>query len=332
MVIGQIEAMQKQAGRSCRRVLRAVGLSYATFHRWRVRLRSGEPLIQRRGPKKAVPLNLEVLLGEVRQLKHRRRRSFGTRALYEAHREAISRRDLQRLVKTERRRLNAERRSHLRRITWQVPGLTWAIDGTRVGKSEVEQVQDLASRYKFDPLRVGAASDQQVAEYLEEIIAAHGPPLILKRDRGSALQGQAVQAVLEKHLIIPLDSPRRYPPYNGAIERAQRELKESLAARAPLGHAAAAHELNHRSRPCLGGRTACAVFQAGREAMKAYTRPKRKEVIYWIKQEALDILCREGLSGAIAQDAAWRRAVESWLHRTGAITVSENGKVLPCLI
>jgi hypothetical protein len=63
--------------------------------------------------------------------------------------------------------------------------------------------------------------------------------------------------------------------------------------------------------------------------MKAWTRPKRKEVIDWIRKEALDILHREGTSGVNAQDAAWRRAVETWLHRNGAITVEADGQVLP---
>ncbi len=63
-----------------------------------------------------------------------------------------------------------------------------------------------------------------------------------------------------------------------------------------------------------------------------YTRPKRKEVIDWIKQEAPAIIQAMGgsLAGVRAQDAAWRRAVESWLHRNGAITVSVDGQVLPC--
>jgi len=35
-------------------------------------------------------------------------------------------------------------------------------------------------------------------------------------------------------------------------------------------------------------------------------------------------------AGRRAQDAAWRRAVESWLHRNGAITVSVDGRAWPC--
>lgn len=93
-------------------------------------------------------------------------------------------------------------------------------------------------------------------------------------------------------------------------------------------HAAAGQQLNHRPRPCLDGRTACAVLEAGREAMRAYTKPKRKGVINWIRQEVLDIMRAKGLSGAGGEDVAWRRAVETSLHRNGAVNVSVDGQVL----
>jgi hypothetical protein len=63
--------------------------------------------------------------------------------------------------------------------------------------------------------------------------------------------------------------------------------------------------------------------------MKAYTRPRKKEIINWIKAEALDIIPARGSSGGVAQDAAWRRAVESWLRRNYAITASACEKSYP---
>ena len=82
----------------------------------------------------------------------------------------------------------------------------------------------------------------------------------------------------------------------------------------------------------MKGRTACAVLEAGRQGMKAYTRPRRKEIISWIREEELDIMHSRGSFAGVAQDAAWRRAVETWLQHNHAITVSVCGKVLPCLI
>ncbi|MBN1269390.1 MAG: APC family permease [Kiritimatiellae bacterium] len=169
----------------------------------------------------------------------------------------------------------------------------------------------------------------QIAEHLEQLIEFYGAPLIPKHE--------SVDAVIAKHLIVPLDSPPRYPPYNGAIEYGQREFKELLEKRYPdaqqvlAAQSSAVQELNHHPKPCLDGRVPCAVLQESREVMKSYTRPKRKEVIGWIRREVLVILQSMGERASVrACDAAWRRAVETWLHRNGAITVSVNGDVLPC--
>ncbi len=338
MLVKTVEQVREQTGWSYRRVTEAAGLCRSSFNRWRGRLRDQQPSVQTPGPKKDVQLNMESLMEEVRQMEHRRHRSFGTPALYEAHKREISRRRLQGLVKQERQIANARRQAKLRRITWHVPGMAWAMDGAEIGAMKLHQVQDLASRYKYEPVVGSSVYGQQVAEHLERLIEIHGPPLILKRDRGGNLRDEAVQAVLAKHLIVPLDSPPRYPAYNGAIEYGQREMKELLGERYARAEdllacsSAAAQELNHHPKPCLQGRTPCAVLQQASRAMRVYTRPKRKEVIDWIKQEALAILQAMGgsLAGVRAQDAAWRRAVESWLHRNGAITVSVDGRVLPC--
>jgi len=338
MLVERVETVRADVNGSYRRVLKAADIPRSSFSRWRSRIGHQAPCVEMPGPKKAVQMDLEALLAEVRQLEHGRHRSRGTSRLYQAHRETISRRQLQGFVKEERQRVDAVRLAKLRRVTWQVPGMAWAMDNTELGLMDLHQVQDLASRYKYESFVTPSVQGDQVAEHLEELIRTHGAPLILKRDRGSNLRSEAVEAVLQNHLIIPLDSPPRYPAYNGAIEHAQRETKELVAVRYPGAgqilacHAAVAQELNHRPRPCLHGRTSCAALDSGRTAMKVYTRPKRKEVIDWIKQEMLAILQAMGGSsaGVRACDAAWRRAVETWLHRNGAITVSVKGKVLPC--
>jgi hypothetical protein len=91
------------------------------------------------------------------------------------------------------------------------------------------------------------------------LFAQYGAPLVLKRDNGSNLNGAAVDAVLARHCLIPLNSPPRYPPYSGGIERAQCDLKAALRAHGPAT-ALAVHDLNHRPRRVLGGLTACQPF------------------------------------------------------------------------
>ena len=215
MLVKTVEEVRDKTGWSYRRVLGAAQLCRSSFNRWRGRLRNQQPSVQTPGPKKEVQLDMESLMEEVRQMEHRRHRSFGTPALYQVHKEEISRRQLQGIVKEERQMANARRLAKLRKITWHVPGMTWAMDGAEIGPVKLHQVQDLASRYKYEPIVATSVYGYQVAEHLERLIELHGPPLILKRDRGGNLQHEAVQAVMAKHLIIPLDSPRDIRPTTG---------------------------------------------------------------------------------------------------------------------
>jgi hypothetical protein len=122
-----------------------------------------------------------------------------------------------------------------------------------------------------------------------------GPPLVLKCDNGSNLNHQAVDEVLTCYLVIPLNSPPHYSPYNGGMECTVRELKtplvEKTLARGPTAESQVqawakvlAHELNHCSRDCLGGHVACRVFQDAKPALKAYTLRKRRETFDWINE------------------------------------------------
>jgi transposase InsO family protein len=199
-------------------------------------------------------------------------------------------------------------------------------------KIRLHQVQDLGARYKFAPLTAEKISAEQVAAKLQDLFTSHGAPLVLKRDNGPALNGQVVDAMLEKHRVIPLNSPAYYPPYNGGMERAQRELKECLLKMlSPLTRydhgllesyaAAAASELNHKRRKSLRGKTSCEVFQSGKEALKPYNRRRRKEVFAWIKNLAVSILTQTKGGNQRQPSAAWRVAVETWLRKNDIITV-----------
>ena len=180
-----------------------------------------------------------------------------------------------------------------------------------------------------------------MAAHLEELFLQHGAPLFLKRDNGGNLNHPAVNRLLERFGVIPLNSPKHYPPYNGAIEKCQDEMKRRLAGWTPqtlqVYAAVAAHELNHRRRRSLAWRTACAVFCSGAHRLKAYNRRRRKESFDQIKALAMQIVstmrgasCPELDAAAIeTASTVWRLAVETWLHRNGLITVTVDGKVLP---
>ncbi|HXX24488.1 MAG TPA: hypothetical protein VEO19_15180, partial [Terriglobia bacterium] len=233
MIVTTLSRLKPQVHWPYSRLCASLGLSYATFRRWQHRLEHGQPAFRKPGPRKVAPLNLEELHIAVCHLPHGRQRSRGVNRLYRQHQDQISRRDLEALTRTVRRELAHQHQAELRHITWQVPGLVWSLDDAELvrfvdHKLYLHQVQDLASRYKFTPWVGEQVLGETVAVHLEQLFLLHGPPLVLKRDNGSNLNQQAVDEVLARYLVMPLNSPPHYPPYNGGMECAVRELKTPL--------------------------------------------------------------------------------------------------------
>jgi hypothetical protein len=241
------------------------------------------------------------------------------------------------MVTMARHDLNTIHRQNLRRIGWNVSNVAWSMDPCeyekRGGKMYMNQMQDLASRYKFTPMTGGVPCGEEISGYLADTFNRFGAPLFLKRDNGGNLNHVAVNNVLSDFFVIPVNSPVHYPPYNGAIEEAQKELKSGLAAKlsykptCPEEHLEAyagtvEHDLNHQPRPCLNGSNACRVYFTGK---RTFTRWERRDAYDWIANLQNDILSSDG----VQPQAAWRIAVEAWLRMKGFITVRINGKVLP---
>ena len=90
-----------------------------------------------------------------------------------------------------------------------------------------------------------------------------------------------------------------------------------------------AHDLNHRSRPCLEGKVACQVFHQAKPALKVYTLRKRRETLDWINELTRILIRVWEVRTPRQEETARRLAVETWLQRYGLITVSQNPKVLP---
>ena len=149
----------------------------------------------------------------------------------------------------------------------------------------------------------------------------------------------AVNDVLAEFFVLPLNSPVYYAPYNGAIEESQREMKRCLREKLGLGLScsreqigpyaeAAAHDLNHRLRDCLGGRTSCQVY-FGSGPKPVFTKRERRNIYDCLMERVGRILLSLNQSGQEARESAWRIAVESWLRSMGYIKVHINQKVSP---
>jgi hypothetical protein len=181
---------------------------------------------------------------------------------------------------------------------------------------------------------------EEVAGYLSERFCRFGPPLFLKRDNGGNLNHGAVNGVLAEFFVLPLNSPVYYAPYNGAIEESQRELKACLREKlipdlsGSENHSmvvyaeVAAHDLNHRLRPCLNGKTSCQVFFSPGER-PVFSKLERRAIYDILLERVERILRSMNQFDKSAREAAWRIAVEFWLQSKGFIKVHIPQKVLP---
>jgi len=339
-----INDLQKRTEASTREVSRALGLGYRTLLRWKERVSGGRSPLTPPGPKKTGPLPLEEVRREIQALRHGERRSGGVCALQARYRSVISRRAVSELALEERTRRNQERRKMSKRVSWKEPNLAWAIDGTERGRDAqgerlyVHAVQDLCTKYRFDPLVDVESKGEAVAAHLERLFRKHGAPLFLKRDNGSPLNHEAVDRVLADHGVIPLNSPAYYPKYNGSIEKGIREMKEALGECLPQAIRwqpeeirpyilAVHHALNCRPRRSLQGHTACEAYQ--HQPRRRYRRRERLATFGWIRVHANDRIQQLEKIDQRSLNAAWRHAAETWLRCQGLITVSINKKVLP---
>jgi hypothetical protein len=341
-----IEGMKKQTGMPYRVICKMLQLPLASFNRWRLRIREKEEILHPPGPKKVEPFDPSILDMEIRLLDHGVKRSAGTAGLYQQYRFNVSRRELGRMVEQVRQDLVSDRRAQLRRIEWLIPGVVWGMDFTEydlgmAGKIYLHNTQDLGSRYKFLPMAGGYPLGEEVAGYLSEKFDRYGAPLVLKRDNEGNMNHLAINDVLAEYFVLPLNSPGYYAPYNGAIEESQREVKRSLREKLALGLAdcrdhisayaeAVINDLNHRIRPCLGGRTSCQVFFVSTDK-PVFTKRERRGIYDWEIERAERILSTMNQSGQAVQESAWRIAVESWLRSKRYIKVHINQKCHPIL-
>jgi hypothetical protein len=240
-----------------------------------------------------------------------------------------------------------DHRRNLRRIAWLAPGVVWSVDDSLYGHDtegclvNLHQIRDLASRYTFNPITGEPTGGETSAGYLDHLFSVCGAPLFFKRDNAGNLNSQTVNDVFNEHLVIPLNSPPQYPPYNGSIEYAQREVKDIMRDKlrykpdCPGVHLCAyaecsVNDLNHQPRRILNGKTSCQVFWGQKDNYR-FTKPERRAIYDLILLNAERILNQMQDHSQKSIAAAWRIAVETFLRWKGFITVSINGKVLPNL-
>lgn len=344
-VIEIIKEMKDKTGLSYPAICEACEVEYSSFARWLSRHKINQPPVSKPGPKKVKPFSLERLQEKIRNLRHGKKRTGATGDLYDRYAEFISRRDFQFMVSMARQDVNREHTMNIRRIEWKNPGIVWSMDDTELGKDTngirffEHMVTDLGSRYKFPPVSGCMLSGKDVAANLERLFKRYGCPLILKRDNHGNLNSWEVNEVLKKYFVIPLNSPAYYSPYNGSIEKANRDFKECLVEKLQrltsgvrehlqIYSETVVHDLNHKHRDCLHGEISCQRFFNQKDNNR-FNKRERRSIYNWIKSQTWAILQYMKDKSDKAFNSAWRIAVETWLRMKGFIFVSVNGKVLP---
>jgi len=142
-----------------------------------------------------------------------------------------------------------------------------------------------------------------------------------------------VDEVMARYGVLPLNNPPHFRRYKGAQEKSIRDFKAALDQRlqnqtgVPADFALAvevtSHELNHRSRRCLKGRTACAAFHD--DAQQLRWNRGQCQTIFRLLLAQFGQMIRKTTNGTHPRPATLRRiTVESWLRCQGLITVRQN--------
>lgn len=329
----KIEAIKSRTGMAYTRLLPPAGIGYGRFMRFKRRIAGGEPPLKAPGPKKIKPFDIGELTDMIGKLDHGRKRTRGIGNVYRSYKDVISRREFNQLVSAVRRDHHQDRSAALHQVIWKRPDVVWALDGTEYNavftdrKLHIYNLQDLCSRYKFTPLTSAHTPlGEHIAGHLDDQFARYGPPLFIKRDNGGNLNHHAVNQLLEDAMVVPINSPVRAPAYNGAVERAQGELKRYMNCRRDkaktIGEFAllaesATHDLNHKPRRGLGGKIACRVYFGDKRIR--YTKRQRRSVFDWIENLAGDISHHAGHD--VITMLSWRIAAKAWLVKNGLVEI-----------
>jgi transposase InsO family protein len=143
----------------------------------------------------------------------------------------MARAELEDILRRYRRVWRKRNQQPIRVLHWTRPGTVWAIDfhGPRPLIDglypNLLAVRDLSSGQQLLWLPVQDMKAPTVLNALNGLFAAHGAPLALKSDNGSAFIADEVQELLAEFRVKNLFSPPRMPSYNGAIEAGIGSLK-----------------------------------------------------------------------------------------------------------
>lgn len=298
---------------------RALGIRPHTIRRLRRRLACGQPLLLRRGGRRATPTAAQeqALRDQVRTL----RGLAGADSLARSV-SGVSRRAAAAIKRDELAAMERERQAACGRVVVTVPGVIRGFDAMHLDDGYALVAADAAVAFRTSITLVPAYDTPHVACALDADFDEHGPPLVVRLDRARCHETPAVLSVLKRHGVLLLHGPPRHPGYYGQLERQNREHRdwlvhvERVSAEVTAAMTAALNAVWRR--PTLDWRTAAEVW-----ADRPRLTDDRNELDEDVQQRAAHM--REK---GLASDLAMRLAIEQALIERGYLRITTGQKLL----
>ena len=254
-----LRAAHETEGKDIMETCEAVEVSRATVYRWR---QPGGAAPQAPGPKGLDPDIVATMIDEIRELRHRKRRTYGTEAVYASFSGLIPCSVVEEAIRLERMDRNRLEKLSAKRYEFSAPQVAWSTDFIKVIAGRVMRLDDDCTRFSLGCAYRETWPDDEVARFIDDGFSKYGPPLVFKFDRGPEFINVVVQTVLRAKLVIALPSPPHYPQANSKQERKNRSVRcwlrdlegEKLTAEQTLDEVSASLvDLNHRPMEVLRG-------------------------------------------------------------------------------
>lgn len=298
------------------RAARVLGISASTLRRWLGRVALGEPVVHRRGGRRAVvpPTTEQAVRDHIRRLAGLAGAASLARSV-----SGLSRRNAAEIKRDELTAMERERRASAAQVTVTQPGVLRGFDAMHDGKTAVLVVSDAAVPYRTTIRRYRHYNAETTAEILDADFRRHLPPLAVRLDRAACHEAEPVLSVLRAHGVLLLHGPPRHPQYYGQLERQNREHRawERWYGMEDLDAMTTALNALWR-RPTLGWRTA-------EEAWLA--RPILDENRDLLRDEVEQRTGRLRAHG-VSDDLATRLAIEQALIERSHLTITPGRPAL----